>query len=140
MSTPNGFDLSTAAAVTQHEDEGQVVPIHHPDGEPALVDGQPVTITVAGLYSKRYREKLDAQRSKAAKRRNPITGEELTRQQVELVAHCTLGWTGFTNGGQPFPHSFANAVELLVKAPWVREQLEEAMADHAGFSKRGSGS
>jgi hypothetical protein len=89
---------------------------------------------VAGTYSRLYRRQLDAQRDRMLKaRRAMLTAEQLTQNQIELVASCILGWDGFTNAGAPFLCTHENAVTLLTKAPWVRDQLEDAMGDHANF-------
>jgi hypothetical protein len=146
MSTPKtphpatgGIDIGSAPAVVAREDEGQSVHIREASGELAYFSANggppaPVTITVAGTYSAAYRRQLDAQRDRMLKaRRNLLTADQLTANQIELVAACILAWAGFTNGGAPFPCTRDNAVLLLTKAPWVRDQLEEAMGDHAGF-------
>jgi hypothetical protein len=66
-------------------------------------------------------------------RRTSLTGEGLNRQQLELVAASIIAWEGFTANGQPYQLTKENAIALLDKAPWIREQVEEAMGDHASF-------
>lgn len=133
----SGFDLSEAAAVAAKEDEGTVVHVRGSDGEPMYFgkdDAEPVTITVAGTYSKAYRRAVDAQRERLVKqRRVTLTGEALAKQQLELVAACVLAWSGIVDAGKPLPCEKPNVLRLLTAAPWIREQVEEAMQDHAGF-------
>jgi hypothetical protein len=130
------MDITDAQAQAAQEDQGQTIEIRTAAGEPELHDGTPVTITVVGLYSDTYRRIYDRQREQIFKRgRRALTGEALRRQQIELVAACIRDWHGFTNGGLPFPYTKDNAVALLNAVPWIREQVEEAMGDHAGFFK-----
>jgi hypothetical protein len=130
--------LKTAAA----EDEGTLVAIRDASGEPELQpNGDPVTITVAGTYSSRYRRAMDNQRERLLKqRRTSLTGEGLNRQQLELIAASIIEWEGFTAEGQPYPFTKENAIALLDNAPWIREQVEEAMGDHAAFFPKASAS
>lgn len=132
------MDISTnsLASVEQREDEGTVVHIRDAAGEKQYQDDgtTPVTITVVGTYSKRYRRLAEANRDKMLKqRRTQLDGEQLDEQSLETVAGCILGWDGFTADGAPFPFTKANAVTLLKAAPWMREQVEAAMNDHAAF-------
>jgi len=142
MSTQSGgFDLGAAKPVAALEDEGQTIEIRDIDGEVMTwTDGDgkahPVTITVAGSYSTRYRRAQEAQITRTMKRRNPqITGEALGKQRLEVVAACVLAWTGFANKGKPLPCDKDNVMFVLEAAPWIREQVEGAMEDHAGFFK-----
>lgn len=137
----SGIDISKAPEATAREDAGQVVHIHDEQGEPAYENGQPVTVRIAGTYSSLYRRTSEAQQQRQLKqRRTTLTGEQLRKNRIELVAACVLGWDGFTDNGQPFPCTKENAVRLLDTLPWVFEQLEQAQADHQGFFSTSSGS
>ncbi len=123
------MDIQTIDDVAR-EDEGTLVMVKDAAGEEQ--DG--VTILVAGTYSTAYRKAVSAQRDRMLRqRRGNLTGEQLERQQLELVAACIIEWDGFTSNGQPFPLSKDNAITLLTRAPWIREQVEEAMSDHASY-------
>lgn len=135
-----GFDVAAAKAVAAQEDEGIVVPVKDERGEPQFVGDVPVTITVAGTYSSVYRRALDAQRDRLMKRRRASTGDELQRQQLEIVAACILAWDGIMSGEKAFPLTKENAIVLLEAAPWIRADVEAAMDDHAGFFKPASSS
>lgn len=137
------MEISGNKSVTEREDEGTVVHVRDASGEPAIYENgtgpKPVTITVAGTYSSKYRRAVDAQRDRMLKqRRASLSGEQLNRQQLELVAACVLSWEGFTAEDKPFPLTKDNAVLLLDNAPWIREQVEEAMGDHASFFQKAS--
>jgi hypothetical protein len=84
---------------------------------------------------------MDNQRERLLKqRRTSLTGEGLNRQQLELIAASIIEWEGFTAEGQPYPFTKENAIALLDNAPWIREQVEEAMGDHAAFFPKASAS
>jgi len=136
----SGLDITKAAEAAKVEDEGQVVHVRDRDGEPLYTDEQqPVTITVAGTYSGKYRQAANRQRDRLVKmRRAKLSGELIEQQQLELMAACVLDWHGFTVDGKPVPCNVENAKQLLASVPWVREQVEEAMNDHEGFSRSSS--
>jgi len=137
------IDITKAAEAAKGEDEGQLVHIRGVDGEELYYekDGKqhPVTMTVAGTYSTIYRAAQNRQRNALVKmRRAKLTGELVDNQQIELDAACVLGWDGFTIGATPVPFNRENAKQILISVPWIREQVEEAMNDHAGFTKSSS--
>lgn len=134
----SGFEISTSKSVAEREDEGVVINVRDANGD-ELFYGEgaakkAVTITVAGTYSKTYRRATDAQRERMMKqRRVSLSGDQLAKQQLELVAACVLAWDGFVSNGQPYECTKANVISLLDSAPWIREQVEEAMNDHQSF-------
>jgi hypothetical protein len=131
------MDISTSKSVAEREDEGTIVHVRDEAGEKQYIGGdktKPVTILVAGTYSTTYRTAADASRDRMLKqRRNAIDGDQLSQQSLELTAACILAWDGFSAGDQPYPFTKKNAVALLQQAPWIREQVEAAMNDHASF-------
>ena len=145
MSTPKGgFELGSAAPVADLEDAGTVVHLcglddelmfFTPEGPKAKE--QPVTITVAGSYSKRYRRAQNAQTTRAIKgggrRGSRITGESLREQRENLAAACVLAWEGFFDAGKPLDCTRENAAMVFERATWILEQVEAAQVDHASF-------
>lgn len=138
----SGIDLSTVGDVAAREDAGQVVHLRDAGGEPIYTgekQDQPVTITVAGTYSTRFRRAQDQlQQRMLKKRQRDLTPELVTANRIELVAAAILEWQGISDKGQPLPCTKDNAIRLLTAAPWIREQLEEAQQDHAGFTRTAS--
>ncbi len=131
----SGFDLSQAEEALNREEQGQVIHVRDESGEPMYFgDDEPVTITVAGTYSKRYRKALDARISKASRsrRREP---EDVQRDALDVVAQCVLDWAGFHENGTALDCTRANVTRVLGLAVWIREQVEVAMDDHAAFGK-----
>jgi hypothetical protein len=138
------MDISRGKAVVSREDEGMVLHIRDETGEKAYqADGAtPVTITVVGSYSSRYRKAMEVNRERAVRIRRKLDEEdmvdEIDRQGMELLASCVVGWDGFTADGKPVPFSKENTITILTELPWVREQVNEAIVNHAGFTKRAS--
>lgn len=133
---------SQAKQVEQREDAGFTVHIRDELGEKLYQDDEqtkPVTITVVGTYSRTYRRTIEAQRDRNIKQRKfNLDGDELLQQALELEAACIRDWDGFTDDGAPVPYTKANAVALLRQYPWIREQVNAAMNDHAAFFQQPS--
>ncbi len=129
------MDISTNKSVAEREEEGTLVHIKDAAGELAYYgENQPVTMIVAGTYSTTYRKAVASNRDKWLKRRTQqLDGDQLDQQSLETTAACIKGWDGFFSGETPVPLSKPNAVALLDNAPWIREQVEGAMNDHASF-------
>jgi hypothetical protein len=139
-----GFDLDQLpTSVAQVEDEGTVVKLRGLDNALLFADAEktvPLFIRMAGTYSKRFRTIADAQRDRQLKnRRRDITAEQLTENQMELSAGCVIEWN-LVLRGQPVPVTPENARMVFTRAPHWKEQCEEGMQDHAGFSKSVSAS
>lgn len=134
------FDIDVKAKVLDLEDEGLVVEIMDELGDPALDDaGQPVTVTVAGEYSNRYRKAEEWQRKTLMRLRGKEqTGAESIAMQSELVARCVLAWSGFTQNGASVPFSTATATMVFSRLSFVRKQVESSMSNHAAFFSKGS--
>jgi len=132
------FSLQGAADVAAQQDAGTEIVLHDQTGEPltyTAADGSTVEVTalVAGSLSSTYRRAEEAQKDKMLKRRSQtLTGELLTRQQVELTAGCVLSWT-LRDGDKPIPCTKENVVTVLTAAPWIRTEIEAAMNDAARF-------
>ena len=137
-----GFDIDAQAAAAKTEDEGTVVHIHGLDEMPMYYEGPdkkpvPVTITVAGAHSPRYRRIEEAQRQRKLKR-SQFTGAVIFDDNIEKMSGCTLAWDGFFVNGQPVDCTSHNASQLYRRCPWVYEQVLEAAHDHSRFFGSGS--
>jgi hypothetical protein len=148
MDASSGIDLDNLESVD--EDQGQWVDLLDRRGEPWMytagigADNQPIEkqarIRVAGTYSKVYRRHIEALRGRGAKQTKKQTGGEVTAEVIESAAVCCLEWEGFAKGKQPYPCTRTAAIDLLTRAPWVLEQVQAAMVDHAGFFPKPSSS
>lgn len=131
----------TGKTVAQREDEGTTIHVRDENNEKMYQNAEqttPVTITVVGTYSSRYRRLMEATGDRAWKKAGRMEAEDNRKSALEIVAGCILEWDGFTTGDEkfevPYTYSKANAVVLLDQCPWIREQVEKAMSDHALFS------
>ena len=132
------FSLAGAADVAARQDAGTVVVLHDEVGDVLTftdADGKVVEVSalVAGSLSSTYRKAEDAQRDRAIKRRSTtLTGEMLTRQQMELTAACVLSWN-LRDGDKPIPATRENILTVFLAAPYLRAEIEGAMQDAARF-------
>lgn len=128
----NQFDLSQTKAASQQEDEGQWIELANEVGEPY---DPTVRFLVAGTYSSHFRKIDSAQTERALKQgRKALRRDVVERNRVERAAACILKWEGVMFNGAPIECTRENAMRVL-EAPWIREQVEEAMNDHSGFSR-----
>lgn len=127
------FDTSAIA------EDGIDLQLKHPvTGIPLTQDDEaetPITIRIAGADSARFRKAERANRDrrlKAGFRRTP-TAAELDAEGLELLASCTLGWSGLVLDGAPLEFTAANVRMLYKRLLWVREQVDVAMGDRSLF-------
>jgi hypothetical protein len=143
-----GFDLQSndARSVAETEDAGVWVDCRKANGDPMMytvIEGEgeaeksvekQARILVAGTYSNVYRRAQDKQRDKMLRmRRSKMTGAEMLTQQLELAAACCINWEGFISNGKLVLCNAQNALAVLAVAPWIREDVEAQMTDHASF-------
>lgn len=131
-----GFDLSATAGVEQAHEAGVTVHLEDEKGKPLYVDGdesRPVTVTVAGVYSRRFRRAEEEANRKIARSRGKVTGRQSV---IEKAAACTLSWDGIFDHGKPVDCTPENAERLYKAAPWVLDQVVGAQHDSEGFTGR----
>lgn len=85
---------------------------------------------------------IQRRRLRAARGRMRIEPEEIEADTVELFARLTAGWllVGLDGAVLDVPFSVENARELYAAPPlaWVREQVDEFVADRGNFSQPSS--
>lgn len=129
-----GFDLSATAGVEQAHEAGVTVHVEDVNGKPLYIDGdesRPVVITVAGVYSRRYRRAEEEVNRRVARSRGKISGRQTV---IEKAAACTLRWDGIFDGGKPVDCTPESAERLYKAAPWVLDQVVAAQHDTEGFT------
>jgi hypothetical protein len=119
------------------------VVIKHPSTfEPLLNDdGTEMTITVFAPHSKEYKSAVHEQTNirlkqmqKGGRNNNAITAEELEAAGIKMLAKTTKDWNVTFDGEQP-KFTVASAQKLYEKVFWVREQIEEAVAETEVFTQ-----
>ena len=119
------LDLSASA------EQGATLQVRHPVSG---IELEGVTIKVVGTDSKRFRDILKNKAREQMNRKNkPIDLQKAEKESIEMLAACTLGWTGISEGGTELQFSTENAIMMYKKYLWLREQVDEFMNDRANF-------
>ena len=115
------------------------VPLRHPTTSERLLSdtGAPITISIVGMDSEQFRTRHRAiiNRRLSAGKKAKVTAEEIEAESIDTIAACITGWQHVELDGKVLEFSKANAKALLTRLPWLREQLDEAIADRANFLK-----
>jgi hypothetical protein len=107
-----------------------------------LHDGTPTDVVfyLVGQDSKAFREvsKRHAQAYLAASKPDVNV---LEKQNAELLAACIMNWKGLSENGNPVPYSSDKALELMLmpELTYIREQVEQFIAQRANFFRKSSG-
>src|SRR5690242_20932246 len=125
------------------EDEGVVLELKDPAGEPLLRDGKPVTITLASTASNRWRKAMDAVGDRRIKTANPRNGtipksmDEQRNDTAFLLASVTLDWDGvaFDGGQKECNPTNAKALYSHPKLTWITSQVDEFLGEQRNFMK-----
>lgn len=122
--------------MTSMADIGAEMPVIHPATlEPLKYNGHPVIIKLYGQDSTAFREEMQNRAKIQLARRQKIDVEKLTSDAADLLAACTIGWVGLTEGGQEIEFSRENAKRIYTKYGWLRQQVDEFVSDRANFFK-----
>ena len=129
------LDLS-ALDTKKGAEAGFEVQLTHPKTGAEL----PIWITVLGVDSDTYRSTLMAQQRRRMEKlrrgkRMNVTPEELEDEALDLLVTITAAWRADVDlDGKPFPSFSTTAAKALyARFPWIREQVDAAMADRANF-------
>lgn len=115
--------------------EGAVMPVHGPDGQPVTNDDAPVTLTLLGDDSDAL-VKFDRITTNAHLRGSQtITAELAEAKQINRLARACVGWSGVILDGAPLQHSEENARILFKRFRWLRQQAAMFISDRANFLK-----
>lgn len=119
-------------------DTGAIVELLLPDGSKAIQDdGNPVSITVAGSDSAVFKRtaQTQADRWRKAGVRRAVTMDSVEQDVAELLAACTLSWSGIEDGGKPLECNADNAKRIYLDFPDIREQVNAFIGQRANFLK-----
>jgi len=111
--------------------DNAAIQLKHPVSK---VDLEGVTISVSGhdsaTFKNAIKERAKAQMSRKSAEIDFSTND---KEAIELLAKCTVGWSGITEGSKELPFTFANAVYIYTKYNWIREQIDAAIGDRSNF-------
>jgi len=125
------FDLSTLDTGPLSE-EGRPLEVMDPEtGEPLGI-----TIILRGAESDTYKRAFRAQVNKRMNaRQGKTTIEQLEAEAIDLLAACTVGWTGIDLDGQEFPFSRSNAVTLYGRFGWLKKLVDSFVSNEANYRR-----
>ncbi|MDH7787650.1 hypothetical protein QBD01_003677 [Ochrobactrum sp. 19YEA23] len=131
--------MDLASLAVTHE--GQTLQLRHPIEGTILKteDDEPITITLVGtdsdVFRKAQRTILDRRLNQKGKTK--LSAAELEEEAVTTLISCTLGWSGIVLDGEELAFSAENVRKLYSRTdlPWIRDQVDEFIADRANFLK-----
>jgi hypothetical protein len=133
----NIFDLEL-------EQSAVMVVRHIGTGQPLLdKEGKPITVTLAGKDSDRFRLAQEEQREFRL-RKALQTGQErptladVRAETIDLIAACTISWTIMVDG-ELYPCTRDNVREVYRRLPWLVDQADAFITDRANFLKASAG-
>jgi hypothetical protein len=130
------FDLANDAEV------GVEVHLKNPrtdNDEPLFTkDGRPVTITVAGMYSRAYRDAVEAANKRLfgfppTMLDHPMFRPQRDAADMEVLVAVTLEWQGITADGVELDFTDEAVAAVYRRFQWIREQVTKAIHDPKGF-------
>lgn len=117
------------------------VKLVHPNTGDALKndDKTDMTITVHASHSKEYKTALHEQTNKRLKamqsgKKQEITAQDMEEATLTLLSKVTADWN-ITYGGEKPKLTIAKAKDLYDEVFWIKDQIEEAVADSLDFTK-----
>ena len=137
------MDLSKLDTVKKCED-GAVLVVLHPTELTPVVDenGKPMTITLAGSDSPKFRKGKYMQANKSIDKRGQfkVTAEQLAEGNIDILAHCTLDWCGVELDGEVLECTVENAKTVYRRFPWLEKQVNEFIDDLSNYLGKSSAS
>jgi len=99
-----------------------------------------IVITLRGAESEVFKRNFWAQvnreRAKQAAQRGivqAIDPDKAEAEASELLADCTMGWSGVVLDGAELPFSRANAITLYARFGWLRKQVDAFITNEANY-------
>ena len=137
MESPN---LSTLASEAAAENDAVTVPLLNRNRDPYLLPGgAPVTIAVLGEFSAPVRQAQDRSLRRLSKRRTmEMTPELVLENRLAIAGAALTAWTLDDADHRPIPPTAENLRAVCTLAPWILDQIEEAMRTHARFFETSS--
>lgn len=125
-----GFDFASRDCVQRAEQGAELEVI-----DPITGKSTDVFIVLAGADSTRYRNTslMFTRRRIRNGARSEFDPEKLEKENIEVLAACTLSWKGVVLEGKDLPCTRENAVMLYTRFPWVKEQVERFVIDRTSY-------
>ena len=117
------------------------VTLKHPNTGDVLKndDKTDMTIVVYASHSKEYKALMHEQTNKRlkamqGKKNTDITAQEMEEATLNMLSKITSEWNITYNKEQP-KLSIAKAKQIYDEVFWIKDQIEEALADSLDFTK-----
>ncbi len=118
------------------------VTLKHPNTGDTLKndDKSDMTITLYASHSKEHKAAMHEQTNKrlkamqSGKKKVEFKSEELEEATLTLLSKVTADWN-ITYGGEKPKLTVAKAKDLYNEVFWIKDQIEEALADSLDFTK-----
>lgn len=108
-----------------------VIQLKHPVTGEFLPD---IEVQIVGHDSSVFKNAIKARaKAQIARKSKELDLNANERDTIELLAQCTLGWKGISEGSKVIEFSFDNAVSLYTRYNWIKEQIDNAISDRANF-------
>jgi hypothetical protein len=104
--------------------------------DPSNFEPTDIVFTLLGMDSAKYKNQkklINNKRMNKMVRKKELDISETEKEDIDLLANCTLGWSGVLDGEKTIKFSFDNAKELYTRYPWIFEQVNEFIGNRANF-------
>ena len=123
--------------IKEAADQGAEMVLRHPNTDEILyTDDKPIVFELLGADSTEYRRRLRMAGNKnISKGRKGQTVEKLEAETVDLLAACTVNWTGVVLDGETLEFSFQAAKQLYgdERFRWIYDQVDEFIGERSNF-------
>jgi hypothetical protein len=131
--TSNVTDLSALDSATLANEGVEIVIVN-----PRTREKTDIKIRVLGADSEEFRTQAARMRRISEMRARSkvaaaVAEDDDDQQLAQLLATCTVGWTGMAEQGELVPFSKAKAIEVYHRFPVIRRQVFEAMMEESNF-------
>lgn len=117
------------------------ITLYHPATGADLLnaDGTPMTVTIHGPYSARYKGILrDQQQKRVAEISRPGARATMTAAEIEaltddLLRQCVETWEITLEGDEKLPFSREAVDDVFTEFPWLKDQVNAALGNVADF-------
>lgn len=128
---PKRFDLA-ALDVSQKSEDGRALEICDPDTGEELG----ISIVLRGSESDTYKRTARAQINKYRNMpKSKMTIEQIEADAIELLASCTVSWSGIDLDGAELPCNRANATMLYTRFGWIKRLVDAFVSDEANYRR-----
>jgi hypothetical protein len=119
-----------------------VITLRHPNPrkpDPVNADGSPMTITIHGPYSARYKQVMRERQQKwlsqneKGDRQFSLSPEEIEESTRATIIACIETWAVTLDGTEPLTFNADTAGAVFDEFPWVYDQVAAAMGDVSNF-------